>query len=199
MKKSRYLKKFIIFTLLIATTIVLTAEFFPYKERKVYSELIRLHILANSGGEEDIALKYKVRDAVLQQSDEIFAHCENSTQAKASMEETGKKIEAVANKVLEENGKDYKAHAVWGKETYPQREYDGITLPAGEYYSLRIHLGEAEGENWWCVLFPPLCLGAAAAKESMKDVGIEGDSFKTFTDHSVKYKVKFFLLEWLFG
>jgi stage II sporulation protein R len=192
-------KKTFIITLLIVASLILTYEFFPFKEKKVYSELIRLHILANSGNEEDIAIKYTVRDAILKESESVFAPCETSAEAKASMEETGKKIEAIANKVLAENGKSYTAHAVWGKETYPKREYDGLSLPAGEYYSLRILLGEAKGENWWCVLFPPLCLGAAKAQESMMDVGIDGESFKTFTDNSVKYKIKFFLLEWLFG
>lgn len=199
MKKTGFSKIFITIALLTAASVILSLEYFPFKERKVYTELIRLHILANSGSDEDISIKYKVRDAILEESQYVFKECNSSKEAKASMEETGEKIETIANKVLEDNKKSYKAHAVWGKETYPQREYDGITLPAGEYYSLRILLGEAEGENWWCVLFPPLCLGASAAKESMESVGIEGESFKTFTDSSVKYKIKFKLLEWIFG
>ncbi len=192
-------KKTVIIIFLLIASILITTEFFPTDERKVYTELIRLHILANSGNDEDIALKYLVRDEVLKESENIFAHCSTSSEAKETMEETGKKIEDLANRVLLENGKTYTAKAVWGRETYPRREYDGISLPAGEYYSLRILLGEGEGENWWCVLFPPLCLGASAAKEEMESVGIEGDSFKTFTDKSVKYKIKFKLLEWLFG
>jgi stage II sporulation protein R len=191
--------KKLILGLSFVLTLVFIVEFFPYRESKVYSELIRLHILANSGSEEDIALKYEVRDAVLKESENIFIKCETSLEARETMEETGTRIEKIANSVLESKGKTYKAKAVWGKETYPERTYDHITLPAGEYYSLRILLGEGKGENWWCVLFPPLCIGASAAEDEMKSVGIEGDAFKTFTSKSIKYKFKFKLLEWLFG
>jgi stage II sporulation protein R len=192
------MKKLIVILSLVLT-LTFIVEFFPYRERKVYSELIRLHILANSGNEEDIALKYEVRDAVLKESENIFIKCETPLEARETMEETGSRIEKIANSVLESNGKTYRAKAIWGRETYPERTYDHITLPAGEYYSLRILLGEGTGENWWCVLFPPLCIGASAAEEEMKSVGIEGDAFKTFTSKSIKYKFKFKLLEWLFG
>ncbi len=197
--KRFFSSKKIAFCALFAATLFLALDLFPFEERKVYTELIRLHILANSDSDEDIALKYVVRDEILKESESIFSVYEDSAQAKANMEKTGEKIESVANRVLKENGKSYRAKAVWGRETYPEREYDGISLPAGEYYSLRILLGEGEGENWWCVLFPPLCLGASKAKESFEDVGIEGDSFKTFTETTVKYKFKFKLLEWIFG
>ncbi len=200
MKLKRFFNsKKISFCALLIATLFLTLDLFPFEERKVYTDLIRLHILANSNTDEDIALKYVVRDEILKESESIFSIYEDSAEAKANMEKTGEKIESVANRVLSEHGKNYKAKAVWGKETYPEREYDGISLPAGEYYSLRILLGEGEGENWWCVLFPPLCLGASKAKESFEDVGIEGDSFKTFTEDTVKYKFKFKLLEWIFG
>lgn len=199
MKKFHSSRFITIVALITVAAVLLAFEFFPFKERKIYTELIRLHVLANSGSEEDIAIKYMVRDAILSESETVFEDCASSDEAKSQMEETGKRIEAIANRVLLENGKTYSARAVWGKETYPQRQYDGITLPAGEYYSLRIQLGEAKGENWWCVLFPPLCLGASAAKESMESIGIEGDSYKTFTDSAPKYKIKFKLLQWLFG
>ena len=193
------MKKAAIIAGILSLAIIFTVELFPFKERKVYTDLIRLHILANSDSEEDIALKYEVRDAVLKESENVFSQCSTTDEAKASMMETGKKITEIANRVIRENGKTYTAVAVWGTETYPQREYDGFTLPAGEYYSLRILLGEGEGENWWCVLFPPLCLGASKAKSELENVGISGDSFKTFTDKSPKYKFKFKLLEWIFG
>ncbi len=193
------MKKISFIAILTAIAVFFTIELFPFKERKIYSELIRLHILANSQSDEDIELKYMVRDAVLKESENIFKNHETSDEAKADMEETGKKIEEIANRVLQENGKSYKAHAVWGTETYPQRDYDGLSLPAGEYYSLRIILGEGEGENWWCVLFPPLCLGASKAKEELENIGINGSSVKTFTESTPKYKFKFKLLEWIFG
>jgi stage II sporulation protein R len=186
-------------SVLIAFAVFVAFDFIPFEERKVYTELIRLHILANSQSDEDISIKYEVRDEILKESENIFGNFTNSEDAKESMLETGKAIEIAANKFLERKGVHYQAKAVWGRETYPEREYEGISLPSGEYYSLRIVLGEGEGENWWCVLFPPLCLGASAAKEGMEDVGIGSDAFKTFSEDSVKYKIKFKLLEWLFG
>jgi stage II sporulation protein R len=85
------------------------------------------------------------------------------------------------------------AKAEWGKESYPTREYDGITFPSGEYYSLRINLGNAEGENWWCVLFPPLCTNASFAKESLNKMGISKNGTKVYT--SKKYTFRFKILE----
>ncbi|MBO7254204.1 MAG: stage II sporulation protein R [Clostridia bacterium] len=186
-------------SILLIFSLVSALEFFPLEERKVYTELIRLHILPNSSSEDDIALKLKVRDAILEESESIFAPCKTSEEAKKTMSFSGKKIEEIADRIISENGKTYKSKAVWGKETYPEREYDGLSLPAGEYYSLRILLGEGEGDNWWCVLFPPLCLGASKVEEGFNSVGISGDSVKTFTETKPKYRIKFKLLEWLFG
>ncbi len=188
-----------IISILLIFSLISALEFFPFEERKVYTELIRLHILPNSSEEEDISLKLKVRDAILEESENIFISCESSDEAKKTMVSAGNKIEEIANRIISENGKDYKAKAVWGRETYPEREYDGVSLPAGEYYSLRILLGEGEGENWWCVLFPPLCLGASKVKEGFESVGISENAVKTFTESKPKYRIKFKLLEWIFG
>ncbi len=197
MKFSKAKTAFISFLLIFS--IISTLEFLPFEERRVYTDFIRLHILPNSSSAEDLSLKLKVRDAILEESESIFVSCKNSEEAKKSMELSGKKIEELANKIISENGKNYKAKAVFGKETYPEREYDGLSLPAGEYYSLRILLGEGDGDNWWCVLFPPLCLGASKVEEGFESVGINGDDILTFTDSKPKYRIKFKLLEWLFG
>lgn len=193
------MKRITFISLLTAAALIFTLEFFPFKERKVYTHLIRLHILANSDSDEDIELKYTIRDEIFKESESVFSTYENSARAKEDMQNVGKKMTAIANRVLKEKGKTYKATAVWGTETYPERELDGLLLPAGEYYSLRILLGEGEGENWWCVLFPPLCIGASKVQEGLEGIGIDGDSIKTFTNRSAKYKFKFKILEWIFG
>jgi stage II sporulation protein R len=201
MKQSKTKKQNCII-ILTSIELILTATvatFLPLDERKVYTELIRLHILPNSPSEEDMEIKYIIRDAVISESEKIFAEYKNSYDAKAEMEVSGKKIENLANSILEQKGKSYKAKAVFGKESYPEREYEGFSLPAGEYYSLRILLGEGVGDNWWCVLFPPLCLGASKVEYELSVIGIDKKSSKTFTEKKPEYRIKFKLLEWIFG
>lgn len=166
----------------------------PAGEGEIYKTLIRLHVLAESDGEEDQAVKLLVRDAILKECGDLFAETSTTEEALAGIEAAASRMEAVANRVLEEQGVPYTAKAVFGREQYPACEYDGVTFPAGEYYSLRILLGEGEGKNWWCCLFPPLCMNAADAEDSLESVGMDPASGKVFTKK--KYTVRFKLLEW---
>ncbi len=168
----------------------------PREESKIYDSVIRLHILANSDSEPDQQLKLKVRDAIIAQSGDLFTDVESGNLPLEEMQELSEKFVVIANRVIEENGFGYKAEAVWGKEDYPTREYDGITFPSGEYYSLRINLGESAGNNWWCVLFPPLCTNASSAREGLEEMGISSSSGKVYT--SRRYVFRFKILE-LFG
>lgn len=165
----------------------------PRDEEKIYDSVIRLHILANSNTDTDQSLKLKVRDAIIAESNGLFENYQPDKLPLDQMDELGEKFASIANRVIKENGFDYTAAAEWGKESYPTREYDGITFPAGEYYSLRINLGNAEGENWWCVLFPPLCTNASSAKESLTKMGISENGTKVYT--SKKYVIRFKFLE----
>ncbi len=165
----------------------------PRDEEKIYDSVIRLHILANSNSETDQNLKLKVRDAIIAESSGLFENNQPDKLPLDQMDELGEKFASIANRVIKENGFDYTAKAEWGKESYPTREYDGITFPSGEYYSLRINLGNAEGENWWCVLFPPLCTNASFAKESLNKMGISKNGTKVYT--SKKYTFRFKILE----
>lgn len=166
----------------------------PRTEAKVYDNLIRLHILADDDSDEAQAIKLKVRDAILDECGDIFSSSDDIVKATEAVDENLEQIEKIANKVLKENGFDYSATAEWGKEIYPTRVYEDFTLPSGEYLSLRVKLGEAKGQNWWCVLFPPLCTGAAS--KDLTDSGISKSDSKVFT--SRKYVFRFKLLE-LFG
>lgn len=160
----------------------------PSGESEIYDSIIRLHILANSDSDADQSLKLDVRDAIISECENMGGDgvCDTDTLA-LKMTET-------ANRVLNDNGVGYTAHAVYGYEAYPTREYDGIAFPAGRYRSLRIVLGSGEGHNWWCVLFPPLCLSAATAEQGMSAVGINGNSYKVYTQR--RYVIRFRLLEW---
>lgn len=167
--------------------------FIPRDEDKIYDSVIRLHILANSDSDEDQQLKLRVRDAIIAGSGDLFKDCSTDQLPLEQMEQLGSKYEEIANRVISESGFSYKAKAVWGKENYPTREYDGVSFPAGEYYSLRINLGSAQGHNWWCVLFPPLCTNASGAKKGLSDMGISNNGSKVYT--SKKYVFRFKILE----
>ena len=119
--------------------------------------IIRLHIVANSDTDIDQEVKLKVRDAVLEYlSDKV--DLKNSTEETASIiKEELQNLQKIAATVLEQNGHVGKAVAEFGLFPFPTKEYDAITLPAGTYNALRITLGEGVGQNWWCVVFPPLC------------------------------------------
>ena len=166
----------------------------PADEANIYDRVIRLHILANSDGERDQALKLLVRDAIAQECTDLFAGTASTGEALAKIEDASSKMEAIARRVLAENGSDAAVRAVFGTERYPEREYDGVTFPAGTYYSLRILIGEGKGKNWWCCLFPPMCLSSATSEDAMDSVGIDTASGKVFTGRKYRFRLK--LLEW---
>ena len=166
----------------------------PAKEADIYDTVIRLHILARSDDEEDQTVKLLVRDAILAECGNLFSETETTEEAFAQLDEAAGRMEEIANRVLAEQGVPYRAKAVFGDERYPTREYDGAVFPAGEYRSLRILLGEGEGQNWWCCPFPPLCMSAASAEDSLDAVGLDTSSGKVFTRKTYRFRLK--LLEW---
>ncbi len=130
---------------------------FAFEKPTVNENIIRLHILANSDSSEDQTVKLLVRDAMLTS---FFPDTKiiNKKVSESYFKENLRKAEQIADRVLKENGFDYTAHAQYGIYDFPVRTYGDITLPAGKYYGLRILLGEGKGQNWWCVMYPPLCL-----------------------------------------
>lgn len=123
--------------------------------------VVRLHVLANSDSEEDQALKLLVRDAVLAQAETILRQSSNRTDAEARLTEQLPALEQTAQEAVAANGYDYAVSAQLTEMAFPTREYEGFTLPAGNYLALRVLIGEGAGQNWWCVVFPPLCTAAA--------------------------------------
>lgn len=119
---------------------------------------LRLHIMANSNSKQDQQIKLCVRDAVLAVTSEGIKASKNVSEARAYIENNLEIIEMTASAALEAGGFDYGAHAQLGTFHFPEREYQDVTYPEGEYEALRITLGEGEGDNWWCVMFPPLCI-----------------------------------------
>ncbi len=127
---------------------------------------LRLHILANSDDDADQQIKMEVRDAVLLATQEGIEACDNEADAEEYVCDNLEIIEETANAVLEENGVAYRAHAEIGTFRFPERTYQDVTYPEGDYRALRIVLGEGEGHNWWCVMFPPLCISEITEEDA---------------------------------
>ncbi|MDD4125771.1 MAG: stage II sporulation protein R [Eubacteriales bacterium] len=184
-------KRAILFALCLAASVLVTlasSAFLPIREEKLYDSVIRLHVIANSDGETDQRVKLMVRDAILAEAENIFSDKGMDEAMAVSMSNLShERLTEIAEKVLSDNGLAYGAVVVFGKEDYPTREYDGVTFPAGKYYSLRVVLGEGEGQNWWCVLFPPLCLGSSAV--IIKATGSKSEAYSS-KNSTFKFKIK---------
>ncbi len=161
------MKKFAVIGLLIAAILGIVFAFAGTGSERAAADdaaaYLRVHIRANSNGEEDQAVKYKVRDAVVAFLTPTVAECETKDEA---MEKIGARLEGVvatAEQVLEQNGHFYGARASIRREEFPTRVYQNATLQAGVYDALIVELGSGEGDNWWCVVYPPLCFGGGEA------------------------------------
>ncbi len=119
--------------------------------------LIRFHVIANSDSDEDQLIKYEVRDEILKIAAPILAESKSLEESRQLLKEMEGKLLEIAKAVLEESGVNYGVSINQGIHTFPTKSYGRIILPGGEYEAVKIELGEAQGENWWCVLFPPIC------------------------------------------
>ncbi len=169
-------------------------------EEKIYDSVVRFHVLANSDSEEDQRLKLKVRDEILLLTAPALEGCASREDAQKILSELLPQIKETAERVIESEGYSYPVDVVINEEYYPTKEYESCNFPEGEYMSLRIIIGEGEGQNWWCCLFPPLCLSSATGKEENEDafisVGLTGEQYKVITETDTpKYKVRFKILE----
>lgn len=161
-------------------------------------ELIRLHVVANSDSEEDQAVKLRVRDAVVESLSDAMADISDIDEAKAYIRRNLPKIQRTANACLEKLGYEANAVATLKEEVFDTRYYDTFTLPAGIYESLRITIGKGEGKNWWCVVFPTLCLPTAS--EGFEDVAAGAgfpDSLTAALEGEAGYEIRFYLLDLL--
>lgn len=159
----------------------------------IRSNVIRLHILANSDSEEDQNVKLLVRDALLSCGSELFSGTADIGNASECLAKEKESLIRTANKVLYENGFCYTADIFLTQEFFQTREYESFTLPAGEYLALKVVLGKGEGHNWWCVMFPPLCLPAAARNTDTEI--IFGKDGAEIIGNPVKYEMKFKIIE----
>lgn len=161
----------------------------------VSDRVLRLHILAASDSEADQALKLKVRDAILAQTGGSLDGIYNTNLAEETLESMLPTIEAIAAEVLCENGVDDSVHVELCDMYFETRTYETVTLPAGEYRALRVTIGEGKGHNWWCVVFPPMCL-SSACEQDVSDVLT--DKQTDIVTNTSRYEVRLKLLEWYY-
>ncbi|MEG0877888.1 MAG: stage II sporulation protein R [Oscillospiraceae bacterium] len=157
----------------------------------VREDTLRLHILANSNSKIDQDAKLYVRDCILKNEGSFFAKSGTKEKAKAKAQDLLLNVEKTARDALREKGLNYAVKAYTTEMYFATTEYDGFTLPAGRYDALRVELGEAKGKNWFCVLFPPLCVPA-----SMDDAATGYTDAEISAVHE-PYKAKFAIVEWV--
>jgi len=157
-------------------------------------DLIRLHIVAQSDTVEDQNIKLQVRDALMRDLQSNMVNVQDRQEAEQYLLNNLPHLEAVANSVLSECNAEYTAKVTLRKEAFDIRHYDTFSLPAGVYRSLRVELGTAQGKNWWCVVFPSLCMQASAQQE---DVSVFSDRLTDTIEGEQGYELRFFLLDWL--
>lgn len=166
------IEKAIICGILVAAIAVFSSGFAVFADEcdDIRGKVFRLHILANSDSSADQALKLKVRDKLLEASDELFTSASDKDEAIASAKNNHDEIEEIAQNEVQEEGYDYKVNASVVNMYFSTRTYGKVTLPAGNYDALRITIGKGAGHNWWCVMFPPLCLPSASGSQKLDDV-----------------------------
>ncbi|MCI5727307.1 MAG: stage II sporulation protein R [Clostridium sp.] len=157
--------------------------------------VIRFHVIANSDSDEDQKLKLKVRDVVINYLYPYMKDVKNLDESRKIIKEKNDEVIKLVNKVIKQNGYNYSVESRLSRENFPEKEYGNIIFPQGNYEAYRIIIGNGEGHNWWCVMFPPLCF----ADETKENVKSEQNTEKLNEYIEEEVKVKFKVVEWIKG
>lgn len=196
-----FYKRILTLSVIVATLILVVGLLPVHGEEQIYNKVVRLHVLANSDDEEDQAVKLAVRDAILDVTVPLLQDCKTKEEAVTLLEGSRPLLIEAAQSALQKEGIDHTVTIEMGLENYPTRTYDNLCFPAGEYISMRVNIGEGEGQNWWCCLFPPLCLGTATVSEKKAEdacisVGFTPTQYKIITESNKPvYRARFKILE----
>ena len=162
----------------------------------IVDEIIRFHVIANSNSDEDQSLKFKVRDKVIDFVSSKLSNSKSLDESRDIIINNKKDIEDIAQSVVYENGYSYNVTSALSRENFPDKVYGDVVFPQGEYEAYRILIGDAKGENWWCVMFPPLCFvdGTKEAVDSQKVLSsLEKNNGKEKSkNNKIKFKSKLF-------
>ena len=196
------IKKLFILCLLFVLILLITLKSYANTiSSNLSNNFFRLHILANSNSEEDQNLKLKVRDNIINYMNSLDYSVYSKDTAINITEENLTTLKNIAEETIKENGYNYTVTLEVGNYYFPTKKYGNISLPAGNYDALRIKIGEAQGQNWWCSLFPPLCFTDVSAgivdEESteMLENSLTSEEFAIITDNSESVKLKFKIIE----
>lgn len=179
--------------LVLSLVLAFTVQMIPFSKgcNDLYDNMLRLHVIANSDSERDQSLKLAVRDAVLTEGAEIFDGSADVRTAKEKLTPAFSRLEQAAEAVLRQNGCTDKVTVSLERTYFDTRTYGDITVPAGVYEAMCVRIGKAEGHNWWCVMFPPLCLPAAVKNT---DAVFSGNG-QAVLGSNPKYDVRFKVVE----
>lgn len=191
-----YKRFFSILSLTLCAAVLLAGFALTAEQRSLSSKIVRLHVVANSDSETDQAVKLQVRDAVLARTQSLLAGRDDPV---AALREGLPRIETAANAALLRAGSGDRASVSLGSELFPTREYETFSLPAGRYTALRVTIGEGRGHNWWCVVYPSICLSASAEEfeRAAQAAGLTGGEIRLITGESDGYVLKFKAIELL--
>ncbi len=193
------MKKYGILALTLALLFVLMGLLPVHGESEIYSNVLRLHVVANSDHPDDQRLKLQVRDAILERADRLLTDSHSRAEAIEQVKQNLDALTDAAELAIAEAGRTDSVRLELGQEVYPTKVYEACCFPSGTYASLRVIIGEGKGENWWCVLFPPMCLSAASgesAEEAFISVGLTSDQYRIITETDrPAYRARFRILE----
>lgn len=189
------MKSIVEYALILLVATMMLALFPTDAEAEIYEDTIRLHILANSDSNEDQKLKLEIRDRLLTEYGEMLNASGSIAEAEHTANELLPIIKNEAESWISELGYSYGVRVTLTQEWYETREYEDFSLPAGYYTSLRVIIGEGEGKNWWCVMYPPLCMDIATEEAPADDGLIDYSKEELWLIKSDTYNVKFKILE----
>ena len=190
MKKSHFRYWELALLLALAVTILWGAASLGQQE-ELGRKVIRLHVIANSDSPEDQALKLRVRDRVLARAQEILEQSADMEQAEQALTAALPELTREARETLAAEGCAQPVQARLEPAEFPTKDYDGFSLPAGKYLALRVIIGQGAGQNWWCVVFPPLCTAAACQWQAGRAAGLEEDDLSLMAEEDAGYELRF--------
>lgn len=160
----------------------------------VREKVLRLHVVANSDSVCDQSLKYTVRDEILKDGESIFSGSDTAFKAEEKIRDSLSFLRESAENTVRKEGYDYKVSVNIGRMYFPTRKYESVTLPAGYYRAVKVIIGEGRGKNWWCVMFPPMCLPAAKENNPALD-DILSEKENGIVCSAERYEVRFWIVE----
>lgn len=201
--KSKLSKILIMIFLLLFFIFISAKSYATCISKDLTENIFRLHIIANSNSQEDQALKLKIRDEIISYMKAKTSDCTSKTEIIETTQNILPVLKQIAQNTIYENGYDYDVSVEIGNFYFPTKYYGNISMPAGNYDAIRIKIGEANGQNWWCSLFPSLCFTDVSngtidkkADENLQK-NLNSEEYSLITDTSPKIKIKFKILELL--